>query len=83
MPRFFFHNCDGEIVHDRDGVELADDQAARAHALRAAADAIRKVGDAFWNSPEWETWVTDESGATVCSLTVLARTPGEPSPSSD
>jgi hypothetical protein len=28
------------------------------------------LGSTFWSSPEWAFWVTDESGATVCSLAV-------------
>jgi len=72
MARYFFHVRDSAEILDRDGVECPGIEEARAVAVKAAADALRDLGAKFWNAPEWRMWVTDESGATVCSLSFLA-----------
>ena len=46
---------------------------ARAAAVRAAGEALRDLGGKFWRSPEWRIWVTDESGATLCTLTFSSQ----------
>ena len=71
MPRFFFNYRDGIECLDEEGVELAGIVEARALALQSSGEAIQELGSEFWQSPEWHTWVTDESGATVCSLRFL------------
>ncbi|HMJ92736.1 MAG TPA: hypothetical protein VK472_01420 [Allosphingosinicella sp.] len=41
MPRFYFHLCDGTgFVEDEEGRELADPEAARVLAIRAARDVM-------------------------------------------
>ncbi|WP_375458303.1 DUF6894 family protein [uncultured Enterovirga sp.] len=68
MPRYFFHYRDGVEYLDHEGTLLAGPKAARAAAVRSSGEAIRDLGEAFWDHPEWTTWVTDESGANVCSF---------------
>jgi hypothetical protein len=39
MPRFYFHVCDGHrFIEDEEGVDLADEAAARKEAIEAARD---------------------------------------------
>jgi hypothetical protein len=68
MPRYFFHVYDGTEVRDRHGTDLAGPKEARRAAMAAAGAAIRELGDGFWASDGWEMVVTEEGGATVCTL---------------
>lgn len=68
MPRYFFHYRDGTEHIDRVGTELAGIEEARDMALRSSGEAIQELGTRFWKHPEWQTWVTDENGATVCAF---------------
>ena len=68
MPRYFFHVHDSEEIIDHIGTELANPDEANAQAVTAAGEALRDSDGKFWNSGEWRMRVTDESGATVCSL---------------
>jgi hypothetical protein len=68
MPRYFFHVHDSAEFIDDTGVELTGRDAACATATAAAGEALRELDPTFWTRPEWRMWVTDESGATVCSL---------------
>ena len=39
MPRFYFHICNGDgFTEDEEGLELADEAAARSAALKSARD---------------------------------------------
>ena len=68
MARYYFHYRDGVERMDHEGVDLAGITEARALAVSSSGEAIRDLGGKFWDHPEWLAWVTDESGATVCSL---------------
>lgn len=68
MQRYFFHYRDDDEVIDHVGVELPGITEARTMAVISAAEAIGDLGERFWREAEWSTWVTDESGATVCTL---------------
>jgi len=73
MPRYFFNVRDGLDIPDHDGTELAGLDEARAAAVVAPAKAIRDLGPKFWHSREaWQMHVTDESGATICTLNFSA-----------
>jgi hypothetical protein len=41
MRRYHFHICDGLEVFDSHGTQLPDDDAAREHAKKVAADLVR------------------------------------------
>ena len=68
MARYFFHVKDSAVSLDDDGVEFSSLSEARAQAVVAAGEAIRDLGGQFWPSEAWHMWVTDETGATVCTL---------------
>jgi hypothetical protein len=75
MPRYFFHVRDSAEIIDDEGVKLADPDEARAIAVINAGEALRDLGPQFWMSPDWRTWVTDESGVTVCTLSFRPESP--------
>jgi hypothetical protein len=66
MPRYFFNVRDGATVPDTEGVELASLDDAKAQARRLASMFKRGPSDA----PPASIEVTDESGATVFTLTI-------------
>jgi uncharacterized protein DUF6894 len=66
MPRYFFHVRDGTTVRDTEGMELASIEEAKAQARRVAGLFKRGASDA----PPVAIVVTDESGATVFTLTL-------------
>ena len=70
MPRYFFHVHDGIESPDQDGLELANPTKARKQAVVACGEAVKDLGGAFWNNREWRMQVVDETGATVCVLTL-------------
>lgn len=67
LPRYFFHLRDGAEHIDRDGVELAEER-VRGAAVTAAGEALRDLGEEFFDHPGWKFWVTDDAGNTVCTL---------------
>jgi hypothetical protein len=67
--RFFFHLiCDGEVIRDEKGVNLATEDGA----LICAAQAIQELRqEGFFASGEWQGWqmeVTDCAGRTILSF---------------
>jgi len=73
MPRYFFNIHDGMNLPDEDGTELRDADDARTQAVIAAGEVLRDAGGRCWRHPEWMMVVTDESGGTVCRLSVSAE----------
>lgn len=78
MPRYFFNTIDGDRFHDDEGVDLADDTAARREALVLLGEVLRERGDAFWKTGRFTLSVVDEDGGTVASLTTEAAEAGRP-----
>ena len=78
MPHFFFYIADGTGIRDPNGIDLPDIEAARAHTLKFAGEMIQKLSEEVWKGHEWEVWVMDESGATVCSVVFLAKVGATP-----
>jgi hypothetical protein len=68
MPRYFFHLQDGTTRMDEDGTEFTGRDEARAAAVTNAGEVLTELGAKFWKSDEWRLWVTDVSGATICTL---------------
>jgi hypothetical protein len=73
MPLYFFnvdHDPSGRrpLSPDRDGTDLANPRAARDEAIVFAGEMLRDLARAFWNGGDWRLRVTDEDGATVCTL---------------
>lgn len=73
VSRYFFHIHDGSDYIDQDGVELSGLDEAREQAVVAAGEALKDLDGKFWTNADWRLWVTDEAGATVCSLRLLAE----------
>jgi hypothetical protein len=65
MPRYFF-NIDAEQP-DQDGVELADCNAARSEAVKAAGEILRDLDGAF-PQRDWIMHVEDDLGGVVLEL---------------
>jgi hypothetical protein len=70
MPRYYFDAWNGErIAQDNQGVECADDQAARNAAARALLDLAKDIVSKM-NSCELSIEVSDESKKPVCRATL-------------
>lgn len=76
MPRYFFDSIDGDRFHDDEGMDLADDAAARREALVLLGEVLRERGDAFWKTGRFTLSVRNEDGGTVASLTTEASHAG-------
>ena len=76
MPRYFFHLHNGSEQPDREGSDLADMGQVRSEAVRLSSKVLRDMDERFWGHPEWTLTVTDETGAELLGLRVLANKPG-------
>jgi hypothetical protein len=74
MKRYFLNFTNGAEYLDQEGTELASLDEARAQAAIFCAEALRDADRAFWSGEPWRVWVTDEHGATVCTIN-LSSTP--------
>ena len=68
MPRYFFNVHDGRDIPDETGTVLPGPEAARNQAVIAAGEMLKDLDGKFWSASEWRMRVTDEQGATVCTL---------------
>lgn len=73
MSCFFFHMEGHAAAPEHVKMRLDDADEARSHAVVALGDLLRGAGASFWNGPDWQIDVTDESGRTVCTLKVQGR----------
>ncbi len=73
MPRYFFHVRDSAEFIDEEGVELPSLDEVRGQTVVAAGEALKDLGGKFWNGEDWRMWVTDETGATACTLRFKAE----------
>lgn len=73
MPRYFFHTQNDSKFIDEDGTELPDFLAARNHAVIVAGELLKSVGCRGWSGTQLRLWVTDESGTTVCNVSVSVK----------
>jgi hypothetical protein len=71
MPLFFFHLENHPSWGDREGTELPDVEAAKAHAVRLAGELIRDSTVDSLEAP-WRLHVTDESDNEVLCLAMSA-----------
>lgn len=72
MPIFHFHSADGERVPDIEGIELADEEQARAEAIRLAGQVLAHSPAELWKSGHWRVEVTDEDDALLFTIITLA-----------
>lgn len=76
MTRYYFHIWDGASALDADGTELPGIEDARIQAVQLSGEILRHQGAEFWrSSSEWRVDVTDDAGAIVFSLRLLAEEP--------
>jgi hypothetical protein len=68
VPRYFFHNDNGENHIDEVGIELPDEAAAKKEAIRATSEVLHDLSEAFWSFPRYEMRVVDENGNEVCRV---------------
>ncbi|EYD77586.1 hypothetical protein Rumeso_00752 [Rubellimicrobium mesophilum DSM 19309] len=73
MSCYHFHMEGHASASERVEMRLDDPEEARAHTIVAVGDMLRRAGAGFWNGPEWQIDVTDETGRLVCTLTVQGR----------
>lgn len=72
MPRYFFDIRDGEFIPDEVGLDLADLDAARVHAVVRSGDILRENASRFWDGDEWQLEVRDRSRQILFILTFMA-----------
>ena len=76
MPRYFFHVDNGEFIPDKTGTDLADLNAARVAAVRAAGEMINESGPSFWeHQTPWNMHVTDVDRMLLFTLQFGAKVP--------
>ena len=69
MPRFFFHFYDRQhAFRDEEGLDLANEAAAKISARKAAQALIVDLHDAIADWSAWWVEVADEVGRTVVVL---------------
>jgi hypothetical protein len=69
--RYFFDVEDGAVVRDEHGAEVQGAQALSLMAVETIADAMKKRGSAFWNSPSLTLTVRDGDGLTLLAIQVV------------
>ena len=74
MPRYFFSTEGDGSIPDEEGTVLPGPKEARDAAATLAGELLTGADGRFWGSPEWRLLVTDEGGATVCTLTIKGTT---------
>ncbi len=72
MPRYYFHTADGTRDWDPDGVELADQGAARKEAIRFAGAVMTDEPDVLWDGRDFRVEVTNEQRHLLFTIITLA-----------
>lgn len=67
--RYYFHTENGEVVHDAEGLELADDVAARREGVSFFAEMLRDRAEVFWMEGRFRVTIIDEAGRPVGEVT--------------
>ena len=78
--RYFFHLVDGDRDADHEGVDLPNDEAAKAEAVSYAGQLLQTNPKGLWLHSQWRVEVTDETGALrwmVLSMAIDAPLPGD------
>lgn len=78
MPRYHFALFDGTREPDHEGIELADDQAAQACAMKYAGEIMKSDPNRVLKNGQCRVEVTNHSGAllfTVVTITIEAAEP--------
>jgi hypothetical protein len=68
VPRYFFHICDDDgVVPDREGMDFADDNTAKAEGEASARDLLREHLRANRDVDNQRVQVEDSSGVVVAT----------------
>jgi hypothetical protein len=74
VPRYLFTVQNSAPEPDTTELDLPGPEDARAMAMAEVGEMLRDHRDTTaWPSPDWWVHVTDETGETVCRLTVGGR----------
>ncbi|EYD77728.1 hypothetical protein Rumeso_00686 [Rubellimicrobium mesophilum DSM 19309] len=76
MPRYFFNIEGGPYAESADGTDLKGPEEARAAAVTLAGEMLKGIDGQFWGEPEWRLHVTDQQGATACTLPITGTMGG-------
>ena len=69
MPMYYFNLRNAELIEDTDGTELADDKAARAHAMNVVRELMfRSDGILERDWSDWSMAVHDQAGKELFSF---------------
>lgn len=74
MQRFFFHRMDGHLEPDLEGTECADMAQVRREAVLYAAGTLSEHPEMVWTAGELQITVTNDTGAVVTIVTIVAPT---------
>ena len=72
VPRFFFHTADGERNFDQEGVELADNAAARKAAIRFAGALMHDQPEGLWDGHDSRGEGTNQAGELLFTIVMLS-----------
>ncbi len=72
MPRYNFGSVDGDRDPDVYGVELANDTAARAYAIKYAGEVLQSDPRTLSAHGQWRVEVTDAEGHLLFNVVTLA-----------
>lgn len=65
MPRYFFNTADGRKVCDEEGVELANDAAAKVYAVKYAGEVLLSEPETLAEGHKLDVQVVSEHGETL------------------
>ena len=71
MPRYHLSSVDGTREPGLGGVELPDDQAAHAYAVRFAGGVLQSEPSLIWKHGRWRVEVVDDDSALLFTVIVL------------
>lgn len=74
MGRYYFDVTNGDASHDPEGEALPDARAAHLAALDIAGAALRDRSETLQDGGDLRVNVRDETGATIFSVTTIAKT---------
>ena len=72
MSRFFFHLTSSYDTPDDEGVELANLEAARCHAVKMIADVLCHSPGEYWKAEMYRVTVTDETRLILFTVEVTS-----------
>lgn len=72
MPHFYFHTENGERFADEDGIDLPDEDAARAEAVKVMGEILTHRAPTFWHTGVFKVIVMDAEQNPVVVLTASA-----------